>query len=72
MIPATCPVCGKHSSRYGGYCNTTWMIVADCLNNTHEWTREQIADWLEKEIEPQVYGQKTATEEGKNEVLAGR
>lgn len=76
MIPATCPVCGKHSSSYVKYYgeqrNGAWGIVADCLNNTHKWTREQIADWLEREIEPQVYGQKTATEEGKNEVLAGR
>jgi hypothetical protein len=34
-----CPVCGAH--RICG------RIIADCLNDRHRWTREQIADWVE-------------------------
>jgi hypothetical protein len=46
-----CPVCGKQRPSIEG-------LIAHCLNDTHHWTREQIADWLEREVEPQFYAPK--------------
>lgn len=34
-----CPVCGKERD--------TARVMALCLNDTHGWSREQIADWVE-------------------------
>lgn len=54
-----CPVC----ARAGGYqpviksVNIDWspQLLITHLNDVHQWTRDAIADFLEREIEPQVY-----------------
>ncbi len=35
--PTTCPVCGKREEH----------LIVPHLNDTHRWTRERIADWVE-------------------------
>lgn len=40
---AACPVCGMVAKMF--------IVGAFCLNDTHHWTREQIADWVET-LEP--------------------
>lgn len=44
---AQCPECGESDDFF--------VIAAMHLNDRHRWTREQIADWAEKEIEPKAY-----------------
>lgn len=34
-----CPTCGEGAS--------LWYVVGDHLNDSHGWTREAIADWLD-------------------------
>lgn len=38
-LPTTCPVCGRLFD-YGS------VMIAVCLNDQHQWTRERIADWV--------------------------
>lgn len=39
-----CPVCGAFKV-IAGMTNLRWMVAH--INDAHEWTREQIADWVE-------------------------
>jgi len=38
-----CPVCSVEGAG--------WKIISMCLNDTHKWTRESIADWIEWNFE---------------------
>lgn len=38
-----CPVCDERQ--------TFWTVIGEHLNDSHDWTREQIADWLYAEEE---------------------
>ncbi len=49
-----CPVCGRGISIAN--------VISEHLNDTHDWTRQQIADWVET-IEPQP----VAVEQGEQE-----
>ncbi len=64
--PATCPVCGEDPH----YALSLAQVIATHLNDTHRWTREQIADWIEAEFErtpPAAQEQEQEQEQEKQE-----
>lgn len=58
LSPALCPVCGDEE-------NDTVSDVVICLNDSHQWSRDRIADWVEiqetnERFDPQGAGQRAA------------
>lgn len=63
QVPFTCPDCHE------GLISTYFSTIIAHVNDVHKWSREKIADWVEKEEDQLGIPRSVATETVKREEL---